>query len=476
MKNMKKIVAMALAVVMILSLATTVFADDGQNHTTYIAYQIFEANQTTDVLTDIEWGEGVNADDLLAELNATMDDFEDCETAADVAAVLEGYESKSAKAEAFAKIVYKHVKGTGEAAGATLSAGYYLIVDRTEFNDDDTNTVYNLALLHMTKEGPFTVETKVDYPEVTKKILVGTDVTNKDHLADATNANIGDTITFVLTATMPTTLKGYETYKVIFHDTMSAGLTFKKVESINVEGFTTETSTNEETGITTITITNNDVLDKGVEANDKIIVTYTATLNEDAVVGVKGNPNEVYLEYSNNPNWTAGGATEPTGKTPEDEVIVYTTDLKIIKTNDKNEVLTGAEFNLTNGDDVNINFTVGEDGTYTITGLRAGEYTITETKAPAGYNQLKDSIVVTIGWTAPAEGETECTWTYNGTDKATINDNEVNINQVTVINQAGSTLPETGGIGTTLFYIFGTIMVLGAAVLLITKKRMSIAE
>ena len=129
---------------------------------------------------------------------------------------------------------------------------------------------------------------------------------------------------------------------------------------------------------------------------------------------------------------------------------------------------------ITKTDTVTYTGTVGADGVLRFTGLAAGDYTITELKAPAGYNLLETPIKVTIGFTAPAEGAAsqDCTWTYTGTDIV----NGTNVNKITIENQAGAELPSTGGMGTTIFYVLGSILVVGAVVLLVTKKRMSASD
>ena len=301
--------------------------------------------------------------------------------------------------------------------------------------------------------------------------------------------------------------------------------------------YTVAVTTNAD-GSTTVEIVFVNFIQYKDQAGAEIKITYSTTVDEDAVIGVEGNPNEVKLDYSNNPNEESNGTPEnpdkpddkdPTGKTPEDITYTYVTDLIIIKVDPNGNRLEGAEFTLT-GDKLNkiivekevftedangtywkltdgtfttddpttegmdqtkyesttvkytketvtevvttsetvtATATVGSDGVVKFEGLSAGTYTITEIKAPDGYNLLDEPLTVTITWTAPKEGSTECTWTYS--DPAVGN-------TVTIVNQAGTELPETGGIGTTMFYIIGSILVLTSVVVLVTKKRMGNAE
>lgn len=234
------------------------------------------------------------------------------------------------------------------------------------------------------------------------------------------------------------------------------------------------------------------------------------------------------------------GSTDhnPTGTTPEDETRTYVTGIKITKVDENGNRLTGAEFEITgervnhvlvkkeaftenvegtywelkdgtyttddpNGegmdqskyvdttkkykketvtktiettDTVKATATVGDDGVLVFTGLGAGTYTITEIKAPDGYNLLTEPITVQIGWAAPTEGAKDCTWSIVDQDGDVTYNVEADIFEVTVENNKGTELPETGGMGTTLFYLIGGILVIGAAVLLVAKKRMNSEE
>ena len=486
MKTTKRILAMVLAVIMVMSLATTAFAAETtgtiENGTsrTYKAYQIFSGTQasTSAVLGDIAWGSGINSAEFLAALKtlvvADATPFASCETADDVANVLKNEANSSAIAKAFANLAENYVTGDGTTIGSkktvTVPSGYYIVIDQTAVDGQDK--VRNAALLQVTNGSSMKITEKNTTPTVEKKV-------NK------TDVNIGDTVTFTLTATMPSKIEGYEAYKVVFHDTMSAGLAFNKITSVKVGTKTLTTSqytlgnkVNED-GTTTLTITIDDVLALGATTSTKIVVTYTATVDKDAVIGTEGNPNEVYLEYSNDPQ------SDGTGKTPEKEVIVYTWKMPVFKYTGTDTPLAGAGFTLyadeacTMGIELELKdgttnvylhkktntaaaagteIVTDATGKFEIHGLAQGTYYLKETTVPAGYNSLNAPIKVVIGENGAL--------TQDGADAT----------EIQIQNNAGATLPETGGMGTTMFYIFGAILMLGAAVLLVTKRRMNIAE
>ena len=123
--------------------------------------------------------------------------------------------------------------------------------------------------------------------------------------------------------------------------------------------------------------------------------------------------------------------------------------------------------------DVTIKAFVAEDGTLEFVGLGEGEFTIKETTVPDGYNKIGD-ITVVIDWEAPAEGSNNCDWTVTVNGVEVENANDVGLYEFEVENKSGATLPETGGMGTTIFYIAGGVLVVGAVVLMVTKKRMSV--
>lgn len=486
MKTIKKLASAVLALAMVLSLSVSALAEsatvDNQTKHTYDAYQIFAAtSQESDggALGNITWGNGIKSADFLAALKTDSrfkkDDanvFADCTTAIDVAKVLS---ENSSMATAFADLAALHV--TSEKASVpdsgtvNLNLGYWLLLDTSTPGTGDAK---NAALLQVVKNGNLTIQKKYDVPSVDKTV-------------NDPDINIGDTVTFTLTGTMPSRLDGYETYKVVFHDTMSAGLTYAgdltvKIGDTEVTDKFTVTPNPPvaaQDGTTSFTVSCDDVLALGAGAGSKITVTYKATLNEKAVIGVNGNPNKVKLEYSNDPTNTG------TGFTTEKEVKVYTWKLPAKKVDGNGNALTGAEFSLYTDEQctkaVNVvatesagnylvctkddssdshkhitTLTTDNNGNLCINGLEQGTYYLKETKAPAGYNILDKAIKVVIG--------------ENGA--LTIDNAEKNADIVTVVNQSGTKLPETGGMGTTIFYVVGGVLVLAAAVLLITRRRM----
>lgn len=510
MKQARKPLSLLLALAMVCALAATAFAatvtipSDGilKGHT-FTAYQIFSGREESGILSDVQWGSGINSTAFLAALKdstAFDDKFDACTDAAAVAEVLS---ANTSFADAFAKLAYAHKIGTGTALTSgtnTLDGGYYLVVDTTENVAD--GSAYNAALLQVV--GDVNIPVKTDAPTVEKKVLEG------NTYQDAADYNIGDAVPFRLIGSVPD-MSRYDTYKYIFHDTLSPGLTLNE-GSIKVYVADDKAGTNKSditsswtvgTGANGETFTvscDNIKTINGVSQGKYIIVEYTATLNQNAVIGLPGNSNKVYLEYSNKPDQSGAGEDHPTGNTPEDKVIVFTYELDTTKVDgqDNTKKLEGAEFVLSRGtgdskeyvkldeNDNVIGWTKNQseatvlksdaNGLFKVIGLDAGTYYLKETKAPAGYNLLKNDIVVVI--TATIDGTPSTLTDLAVTADGTAGTGNVNsgIVGITIANNKGSTLPETGGIGTTIFYTVGGILVLVAVVLLVTKKRMNGTE
>lgn len=391
-------------------------------------------------------------------------------------------------ADATATVSADASNGKYTATFTGLGYGYYVVAVPGATLANAKSQYATLVSVHSTKVD---ADIKGDLPTVDKKVQV--DGTGKD----ATDAKIGDTLTFTLTSTIPD-MSAYDTYTFNFKDTLSKGLTFGQVKSVKVENVTLTENT--DYTVTTPTASNNNTLTVAMKdfktkqqanAGKKITVTYTATLNENAVVGGAGNVNSAKIQYSNNPSTNGTGESEPS------KVRVFTYGFTVDKYTgdqytDAATRLAGAEFTLAHKDGSAISFVqvsagsatanavyrvakAGEAGTTTITtpangkvvfeGLKNGEYTLTETKAPAGYNKLASAIGVKVN------GQNNGTDTTNATVTITYNnDNGNDYNQtasngvIPVQNKSGAILPGTGGMGTIAFTVIGVLVIaLGVA-------------
>lgn len=369
-----------------------------------------------------------------------------------------------------------------------LDYGYYVVAVPGATLADAKGQYAALVRVHSTTVG---VDIKGDLPTVDKKVQVNGTGQN------ATDAKIGDTLTFTLTSTIPD-MSAYSTYTFKFKDTLSKGLTFEQVKSVKVEDKTL--SVNTDYTVTpptapnnTLTVAMNDFKAKQqANAGKKITVTYTATLNKDAVVGGHGNTNSATIQYSNNPSTDGTGESEPS------KVRVFTYGFTVDKYTgdeytDKAARLAGAKFTLApkNGDlmsfvqvnagsaTANAVYRVakaGETGTTTITtpengkvdfqGLKNGEYTLTETEAPAGYNKLASAIGVKVNGQNDGTDTTHATVTitYNNDNNGSDYDQTASNGVIPVRNKSGVTLPGTGGMGTIAFTVIGVLVIaLGVA-------------
>lgn len=517
MKHMKKLVTLLLALIMALALVVPASAATVENKTghAYEAYQIFKGTQSSDsyVLADVEWGSDIDSTQFLKALktdgrlvdNANKQIFANCATAADVAEVLKTEADNSKVAKAVANLAAKHRKTTftasiaKDAKNVELPAGYYLLVDVTTPGKGDA---MNSALLQVTNKGNIVLDKKYDVPQVNKSVK-DTD----DQWGEAADWCIGSNVPFQLIGTLPSNYADYESYKYVFHDTLGAGLQYNGDVKVYVRNGSTDTeltagftvapdkAATAGGGSLTITFDNLKTI-KSITSSSSIVVKYTAKLLNTAVIGQPGNPNEVYLEYSSNPNFSGTG-TPPTSETPIDTVLVFTYELDVNKVDgaETTKKLKDAEFKLQNADGKwatvdNTNKVTGwvdtqdkgsilktdANGLAKIIGLDAGNYKLHETKAPAGYNKLKDPIDITITAELDKGEDTPALKALTikvGTGAAEKGDVAKGLVSTTVTNNSGATLPETGGVGTTLFYIIGGVLMVGAAVLLVTRKRMN---
>jgi len=456
---------------------------------TYEAYQIFKGDLAGNVLSNIEWGTGVTEAGkaafgrvTAAEVAKTLDN----ETAAKAFATkISGYLDTTAA-----------VEGTDKITG--LSAGYYLIKNKS-VNEGEAYTDFILQVVNNVKITP-----KGQKPTLEKQIKH-----NDGEWGVVGDNQIGDTVEFRTITTVPITT-GYTEYDYTIFDEMSTGLTSDVKDA---SGITIKINDEEKLDSSYYTVTVNankfsvkvDILkairEGKIAEGNKLYTYYTGVLNEDANVYDKGNQqNTAYLQYSNNPHDTTKG------ETPHVTVYDWTFKMNVQKIDgaDKEKELKDAKFVLSKNGAVDLG-TIDENGTptktenliklvydsenstyrvatasdknityvmtagnITIKGLDdAVDYYLYETKAPAGYNRLTEPVKFKINATYDETGDSCTAVSTKVGDKAAVTGLKVSVE-----NNAGTTLPSTGGMGTTVFYVVGGGLMAVAVVLLVTKKRM----
>ena len=404
-------------------------------------------------------------------------------------------QAKNITADKTATVSAGATNGNYTATFTGLDYGYYVVAVP---GATLANTSGQYATLVSVDSTNVNANIKGSLPTVDKKVQVN------GNGADTADAKIGDTLTFTLTSTIPD-MSAYDTYTFNFKDTLSKGLTYGDITSVTVEGVDaplvkdtdyTVTTTPAAAGNTLLTVGMTDFKNKQqTNAGKKITVTYTATLNENAVVGGAGNVNSATIQYSNDPSSTGTGESEP------DKVRVFTYGFTVDKYtgdnyNDAATRLAGAEFTLTaKGDTSAIKFvqvnagsatkdavyrvakagetagttttiTTPANGKVVFQGLKNGEYTLTETKAPAGYNKLASAIGVKVNGSNDGTDTTNATVTitYNNDNNDTTYDQTASNGVIPVQNKSGAILPGTGGMGTIAFTVIGVLVIaLGVA-------------
>ncbi|MDI5951910.1 isopeptide-forming domain-containing fimbrial protein [Streptococcus equi subsp. zooepidemicus] len=435
---------------------------------TYEAYQIFKGDLFDSTLSNITWGGGV-----------TPFEFDGSKDAAKIAEGL-----KEANAADFAKEAGKHlttvVAGQGEQTITVNEAGYYLIKDK---NDSQTgkHDAYTSFVLKVVKNTSFKPKSAI--PTVLKKVKDRNDKTGLEtDWQDSADYDKGDKVPFQLTATLPSNYDAFQEYYLEFVDTLSAGLSYNKDAKVYVVN---GDSRQEITGSFTINENgssfkiNNLKTVADVTATSKIVVEYTATLNDQAAIGKKGNPNEVALKYSNDPNALGKGEESPKGETPKDKVIVFTYKTIINKVDQDKQALKGAGFTLyklvKTADKEEYQkvqeIKAGDTTSFEFVGLDAGDYKLSETTTPGGYNTIAD-----VMFSIVAQHETESDdpqLTSLTVDKATgfTTDTEAGTVSATIVNKKGSILPSTGSIGTTMLYVFGVMLMIVSTLFIFRQKQ-----
>lgn len=514
----------------------TITINNKEDDVTYKAYQIFAGTYSTKedgLLSDIVWGTGVDKDAVLNELTKEGSTWglTSSSTAEEVAAKVSDQTKKD-----FLAVVRAHTTGTSAVnVGNTItvpSPGYYLI---TETRNDGAEQAFILELAGKTAQiNPKTAENPIAEKHVHENDseapngLLKTNDLNYQDIADYT---IGEEIHFLLTTqNLPSEEKiaDWNEYFITFNDVKSDGLTIQDVQpklaTINADGtwsigedLTKFTKTDTADGFTVLVkLKENNVYDKNF-AGKAVVLDVTAYLNNDAVAGVKdtyaeSNFNTYTLTYTSNPE----GQTETTD---EDRTLVFTYQLDVTKEDKATQKkLQDAQFKLfrmngeskeyykeatdtktlsfenVSADDATI-LTSNEEGTFSVKGLDEGVYYLEEVQAPDGYNKLSSLVKVTISAQkneeapyAPAEGAAQSPKNFNTAlsvttelvanpgDSAASADGQGDLTAgtagITITNSKGTHLPTTGGMGTTMFYTVGGVMVAGAALFLITGKRM----
>lgn len=521
-KTIKKLLAALLAVAMVCAMAIPAFAYDTEEvraHHSFEAFQIFQGDVSDDntKISNVKWGKNItNSTDFLEKLTADptiSGEFNNPTTAQDVLAVISKWHDSDDNSIAFARFVCHYLYSGAVDPGTSIpssgdvveipidGAGYYLIVDTTYFKPGDSYHAYNSFLLKVNK-GKFNLPIKPKFvkPTVEKKVYDNdiNDISSAGGWGSSADHAINEKFKFQLIAKLPASddcaYDYYDKYTVCFNDTLSDGITFDKLDTVEI--------TNGDGGVSQVI--NNYTLDPNdpqssfklsidnvktcvpdLNKGATITVTYTAHLNENATVNTEGgsnttdNKNSVFLQYSNNPRIDTS-----LDHTTTSEVCVYTYQLNNTKYHDDdnpNNVLAGAGFRLYSDeachDEDEIKLKMNDDGTYSrdfstegkgvemisgqdgqfnVKGLDAGTYYLKETKTPDGYGACANKEIVI---------------------SATHDVNHVDLSgnlSTTIINKkaGGITLPSTGGIGTTIFYVVGGGLMVAAIVLLVTKKRM----
>lgn len=376
-----------------------------------------------------------------------------------------------------------------------IDQGYWIIADVTNLTGNEANS---LVMVDTKGQDALEITPKTGLPTVEKKVKDIEDseddgiIDNPWH--DSADHDFGDVVPFKLTGTLPNNAQYYKSFKMVFHDTLSDGLTFDAA-TVKVYMYETkhkadvDTDMNDGIDVTEKFVVNTTATDgctfevgcddvftiTGVTKDTAFVVYYAATLDTDAIIGAAGNPNKVFLEFSNNPYDTTS-----TGKTEEDKVTVFTYQLIINKTDSHGHALKGAGFTLYKKDvdgDYNI---IGAElkgadmTTFNWKGIDDGDYKLVESTIPEGYNKMSD-IVFSI---SAVHSETAGEPTLISLDGGLIGTGVVDTGAITkdIVNNTGTILPETGAQGTMWLILGGSIFVILAAVFMITRKKMSVYE
>ena len=503
MKHARKLTSLLLALVMVFALAVTVAADGTTGTTgtgsitisnaakgeTYTIYKLFDATVNKDGSSIAYTGEiptslsAYFAKDANGYISATPEAKNGENMSDELKDALKAW-TKGAKATATAKSEGSALNFNG------LAYGYYVVT---------------------TTQGNQVISVDSTMPDVTIVDKNSSAPKDLSKTADSDNVSIGDTVTYTVRFKTSNYYGAGEDAKEIvsynIEDTLPDFLSDVKVTSIIVDNDGNDTTTKDQATVTAQFDTNKKiVIDWYDEANSKFLynngatvtITYTAKVTEKAAIDGNGNTNKITV------TWTTKNGTEPGPGELKQEETIYTYAIALKKVDNKGKTLPGAVFQFpfyvkstadaddayiyagtTAGEGLTNQITTPESGVIVVKGVKSGSYEITEVTAPAGYNKLTAPVTVKAVQTGSSSTHTTVYLDENGnitnteTDKTTkvnVDIDNIAATAVVVVNKAGTELPSTGGMGTTIFYVLGAVLVVGAGVLLVTKKRMSQSE
>ena len=512
MQRVKRMLALLAAFALVLAMAVPAFADGAtysitapNNGHTYEVYQIFTGTLTEDnsikVLSDIKWGKNGINDRTPVTVGESVPETV-LNAIKGVAA--ESDSEKLAVIEKYVNLTSADKYGTvSDSSSLSVPAGYYLIKDADNAYDNQ-HDAYTQFIVEVA--GNVSFQPKTDYPTVEKKVQEnsknGTTGEYGEKYNDVADYSIGDSVPFKLIGSVPN-MSQYSTYKYTFHDTLAKSLTAPAEADVKVYVSSDKAGSDKKdiTSNFTVTVSGQEITVHtdnlkaitGISADKYILVEYSAVLNSNAAINNdnvtgtnNGNINKVYLTYSNNPR-----NESEAGKTPEDTVIVFTYKIEATKVDgETSKKLEGVTFRIYKmiGDekwyaqvadgklsgwdktaDSNCVLTSGKDGKFSLAGLDDGTYFIEEITPLPGYNSIDPVGIQVNGNTKNGQSGNGATSELAG---VTFTVGGKTQNAITIVNNAGTTLPSTGGMGTTVFYVVGGGLMAVAVVLLVTKKRM----
>lgn len=501
MKHARKLTSLLLALVMVFALAVTVAADEttttptgsitisnAAKGETYTIYKLFDATVSED-------GKSIAYTGKIPE---SLNPYFTADTNGYISATGAAKEGENMSdglktaLKAWTETATVTAKATSDGSALNfkgLAFGYYVVT---------------------TTQGNQVISVDSTMPDVTIVDKNSSAPKDLSKTADSDNVSIGDTVTYTVRFKTSNYYGAGEDAKEIvsynIEDTLPDFLSDVKVTSIIVDNDGNDTTTDDRADVTDQFAKKKIVIDWYDEVNSKFLynngatvtITYTAKVTEKAAIDGNGNTNKVTV------TWTTKNGTVPGPGELKQEETIYTYAIALKKVNNKGTALPGAVFQFpfyvqttpdANGAYIYAGTTAGEgltnlittpdSGVIVVKGVKSGTYEIKEVTAPAGYNKLTAPVTVEAVKTSQTSTHTTVYLDENGNTTNTQTEKTIEVNvdietiaatAVVVVNKAGTELPSTGGMGTTIFYVLGAVLVVGAGVLLVTKKRMSQSE